>query len=107
MMSMLEVERLTRDYGGGKGVFDLSFRVGEGEVFGFLGPKAAGKTPPIRHLMGFIRPKAGACRIDGMDCWRQRGCTPAPAGCSPALPRRGPVRRWLRRCGSGRGGGRF
>lgn len=72
MMSMLEVERLTRDYGGGKGVFDLSFRVGEGEVFGFLGPNGAGKTTTIRHLMGFIRPKAGACRIDGMDCWRQR-----------------------------------
>jgi len=37
-MSMLEADRLTRDYGGGKGVFDLTFRVGEGEVFGFLGP---------------------------------------------------------------------
>ena len=55
-MSMLEVDRLTRDYGGGKGVFDLTFRVGEGEVFGFLGPNGAGKTTTIRHLMGFIHP---------------------------------------------------
>lgn len=71
-MSMLEVDRLTRDYGGGKGVFDLTFRVGEGEVFGFLGPNGAGKTTTIRHLMGFIHPQAGSCRIDGMDCWRDR-----------------------------------
>ncbi len=71
-MSMLEADRLTRDYGGGKGVFDLTFRVGEGEVFGFLGPNGAGKTTTIRHLMGFLRPQAGSCRIDGMDCWRQR-----------------------------------
>ena len=70
-MSMLEVDRLTRDYGG-KGVFDLTFRVGEGEVFGFLGPNGAGKTTTIRHLMGFIHPQAGSCRIDGMNCWRDR-----------------------------------
>ena len=71
-MSMLEVDRLTRDYGGGTGGFDLTFRVGEGEVFGFLGPNGAGKTTTIRHLMGFIHPQAGSCRIDGMDCWRDR-----------------------------------
>ena len=67
-MSMIQIERLTRDYGGGKGVFDISFHVNEGEVFGFLGPNGAGKTTTIRHLMGFLKPKTGKCMIDGFDC---------------------------------------
>ena len=71
-MSVLQVEGLTRDYGGGRGVFDLSFSVDQGEVFGFLGPNGAGKTTTIRHLMGFIRPRGGTCRINGLDCWRER-----------------------------------
>jgi len=67
----IEVQNLTRDYGNGKGIFDLSLRVGEGEAFGFLGPNGAGKTTTIRHLLGFIRPQAGVCTINGMDCWRE------------------------------------
>lgn len=68
-MSVISIENLTRDYGRGKGVFDISFQVGKGEVFGFLGPNGAGKTTTIRHLMGFIRPKSGKCTINGLDCW--------------------------------------
>ena len=45
------------NFGGGKGIFDVSFQVGEGEVFGFLGPNGAGKTTTIRHLMGFFESK--------------------------------------------------
>lgn len=71
-MNVLQIDHLTRDYGNGKGIFDVSFNVGEGEVFGFLGPNGAGKTTTIRHLMGFIRPKEGFCRIDGKDCWKAR-----------------------------------
>lgn len=69
-MNVLQIDHLTRNYGNGKGIFDVSFSVGEGEVFGFLGPNGAGKTTTIRHLMGFIRPKEGFCRIDGKDCWK-------------------------------------
>lgn len=69
-MDVIRIEHLTRDYGGGKGVFDLSFQVGNGEVFGFLGPNGAGKTTTIRHLMGFIRPMSGKCTINGLDCWK-------------------------------------
>ena len=71
-MSAIQIENLVRDYGGGKGVFDVSFHVGQGEAFGFLGPNGAGKTTTIRHLMGFLKPRAGKCTIDGMDCWSER-----------------------------------
>lgn len=71
-MNMICVEHLTRDYGGGKGVFDLSFEVREGEVFGFLGPNGAGKTTTIRHLMGFLRARQGRCTIGGLDCLKSR-----------------------------------
>lgn len=71
-MRVIEIDNLTRDYGKGKGVFHLSFRVNRGEVFGFLGPNGAGKTTTIRHLMGFLMPEAGSCTILGLDCWDDR-----------------------------------
>ena len=67
---MITVNNLTRDYGGGKGVFQVSFSIAQGEVFGFLGPNGAGKTTTIRHLMGFLRPEGGSCSINGLDCWK-------------------------------------
>lgn len=67
-MSVIKVESLVRDYGGGKGVFDISFHVKQGEAFGFLGPNGAGKTTTIRHLMGFLKPRSGSCTMGGLDC---------------------------------------
>lgn len=69
-MSVIQIHNLTRDYGNGKGVFNLSFSLDQGEAFGFLGPNGAGKTTTIRHLMGFLKPKVGSCSIDGLDCWK-------------------------------------
>lgn len=66
-MHVIEVESLTKDYGSGRGVFDVSFHIDEGEVFGFLGPNGAGKSTTIRHLMGFSKPDSGIARIDGRD----------------------------------------
>lgn len=68
---MIELQHVTKDYGKGKGVFDLSFSVPQGEVFGYLGPNGAGKTTTIRQLMGFIRPDKGSCRMIGKECFRQ------------------------------------
>lgn len=82
-MSVIEIENLVRDYGDGKGVFDISFHVDQGEAFGFLGPNGAGKTTTIRHLMGFLKPKAGKCTIDGLDCWREREKVQARLGYIP------------------------
>lgn len=65
MENIIEVEKLTKDYGFGRGVFDVSFNVKEGEVFGFLGPNGAGKSTTIRHLMGFSKPQEGTTKIFG------------------------------------------
>lgn len=70
-MNTIEIDRLTKDYGRGRGVFGLTFSVAQGEAFGFLGPNGAGKTTTIRHLMGFSRPQSGSCRIGGLDCLTQ------------------------------------
>lgn len=43
-MNTISMKHLSRDYGEGKGIFDISFHVKQGEVFGFLGPNGAGKT---------------------------------------------------------------
>lgn len=82
-MSVIEINNLTRDYGGGKGIFDVSFQVNKGEVFGFLGPNGAGKTTTIRHLMGFIKNRSGECTIDGLDCWRDRAIIQKTLGYIP------------------------
>ncbi len=62
-MKVVEVKNLTKDYGYGRGVFDVSFSIDKGEVFGFLGPNGAGKSTTIRHLMGFSRPQSGETKI--------------------------------------------
>lgn len=66
----VEVEGLTRNYGKRRGIVDLSFKVQEGEIFGFLGPNGAGKTTTIRQLMGLMRPTSGSARVFGLDCWK-------------------------------------
>jgi len=61
---------LTKDYGAGRGLFDLDLEVGQQEVFGWLGPNGAGKTTTIRLLMGMIHPTAGSAYVFGLDCFR-------------------------------------
>lgn len=62
---IIETTCLTKDYGFGRGVFDVSIHVDKGEVFGFLGPNGAGKSTTIRHLMGFSKPDKGSTKILG------------------------------------------
>lgn len=72
MASIISIKNLTRDYGQGKGIFNIDLEIGKGEVFGFLGPNGAGKTTTIRHLMGFIKAKSGSVQINGLDCFTAR-----------------------------------
>ena len=82
-MSAIEARALTRTYRGGRGVFELDFRVEEGEIFGFLGPNGAGKTTTIRLLMGMLRPTSGEARVFGLDTWRQSPAAKARIGFVP------------------------
>ena len=69
-MPVIEVSHLTKDYGHGRGVFDVSLKVEQGVCYGFLGPNGAGKTTTIRHLMGFSKPQSGSTSILGCDSWK-------------------------------------
>lgn len=65
---MIDVVGLTLKYPSGKGIFDVNFKVNDGEVMGYLGPNGAGKTTTIRALLGFMQPDKGSCSIGGLDC---------------------------------------
>lgn len=68
-MTVIELNHITKDYGEGKGIFDIQLSIKEGEVFGFVGTNGAGKTTTIRHMMGFLKPDKGRTIINGLDCW--------------------------------------
>jgi ABC-2 type transport system ATP-binding protein len=67
VMDVVIADRLTKRYGSDRGVDDLSFSVGQGEVFGYLGPNGAGKTTTIRLLLDLVRPTSGSVRVLGLD----------------------------------------
>jgi ABC-2 type transport system ATP-binding protein len=65
--AIVQAELLTKRYRGERGVEELTFEVGQGEVFGCLGPNGAGKTTTIRLLVDLIRPTSGRARVFGLD----------------------------------------
>jgi ABC-2 type transport system ATP-binding protein len=62
---MIEVIHFTKRYGEFVAVDDLSFTIGQGEIFGFIGPNGAGKSTTIRFLATLLRPTSGEGRIAG------------------------------------------
>ena len=64
---IIYVDHLTKDYGYGRGVFDVSIKVHRGECYGYLGPNGAGKSTTIRHIMGFSKPQQGKVTIFGTE----------------------------------------
>jgi len=67
-MSIIEVNHLTKYYGKSRGIVDVSFKVEEGEIFGFIGPNGAGKSTTIRLFLSLIYPTSGSATIFGKDC---------------------------------------
>lgn len=68
---MIEVEGLTKRYGGHLAVDDISFRIRKGEVVGLLGPNGAGKTTTMKMLTCYISATSGRARINGYDTFDQ------------------------------------
>ena len=66
----VEVNHLTKDYGKGRGIFDISFVIPKGKTFGYCGTNGAGKTTTIRHIMGFLKPDSGFVKVNGLDAWK-------------------------------------
>ena len=71
-MPSIEVIHLTKRFGPLTAVDDISFRVEDGEVFGFLGPNGAGKTTAINVLCTLMRPTTGSAKVAGYDVASQR-----------------------------------
>lgn len=67
MEEVIKVRNLTKDYGEGKGVFNLNFELRKGEILGFVGANGAGKTTTIRNIMAFLTPDNGTITIKGLD----------------------------------------
>lgn len=108
MDALIELDGLTKRFGGFTAVDGVSFTVARGEVVGFLGPNGAGKSTTMRMLAGFITPSAGTARICGHDvveapvaAKRALGFLPEGAPTYPEMT----VRDFLRFCARVRGCG--
>lgn len=64
---VIETDNLTKYYGKKRGIKGINLKIKEGEIFGYLGPNAAGKTTTIRLLIDFIRPSSGQAFLFGLD----------------------------------------
>lgn len=98
----IDISGLTKTYGRDRGIEEVSFRVEEGEIFGFIGPNGAGKSTTIRVLLNLLFPTAGSARILGMDAVsdskkikRITGYVPSDANAYPRME----AGEFLRYCG--------
>ena len=64
---MLEISKLTVDYGSINALQDVSLRIGSGQMVGILGANGAGKTSLLRTISGLARPSSGTLQLDGQD----------------------------------------
>ena len=71
MNEAIIASHVSKNYGRGRALRDVSFSVGKGEVFGLIGPDGAGKTSMFRILCTLLLPDAGTASVDGYDVVRQ------------------------------------
>ena len=70
MSSVIEIKKLTKNYGEGRGIFDIDLTINKGEMVGFAGTNGSGKTTTIRHIMGFVQPTSGGAYVNGLEAWK-------------------------------------
>jgi branched-chain amino acid transport system ATP-binding protein len=66
-VSFLQVERLSKSFGGLKAVYDVGFNVEQGEILGLIGPNGSGKTTTLNLLTGFLKPDSGIIMFKGQN----------------------------------------
>jgi len=95
----IQISGLTKRYGRDRGIENISLRVEEGEIFGFIGPHGAGKSTTIRVLLNLLFPTSGSARVLGHDSVKdsrkirkQTGYIPSEANPYPDMS----VREFLR-----------
>ncbi|WP_234733751.1 ABC transporter ATP-binding protein [Tellurirhabdus bombi] len=71
MNKAVVINKLTKRFGDFIATNEITFEVGQGEIFGFLGANGAGKTTAIRMLCGLLKPTSGEATIAGFDVYRQ------------------------------------
>jgi ABC-2 type transport system ATP-binding protein len=71
MQTVIKTEKLTKRFGDFTAANELTFEVGKGEIFGFLGANGAGKTTAMRMLCGLLTPTSGKASIAGFDVYTQ------------------------------------
>lgn len=85
-MPLISLDKVTKAHADGGGLFDCTINVEQGQAFGLLGPKGAGKSTAAALLMGFIKPDSGTCSIGGLDCFKSRPEIQARVGYVPRHP---------------------
>lgn len=72
MNSLLRIQNLTKDYGRGRGAFEVSLELARGEILGFIGPNGAGKSTTINMISGLIGPDSGTIELFGHEVSHSR-----------------------------------
>ncbi|GEO43780.1 hypothetical protein LAL01_00120 [Companilactobacillus alimentarius] len=71
---MIEIDDLSKNYGEKKALQNLSLKIPEGQIFGFLGHNGAGKSTTLKSLVSILQPSSGSITVDGLDLiknWRK------------------------------------
>ena len=71
MTTVITTDQLTKRFGSFVAASELTFTVGKGEIFGFLGANGAGKTTAMRMLCGLLKPSSGKATVAGYDVYTQ------------------------------------
>ena len=83
---MIEVSHLTKRYGAHTAVSDLSFTIGDGQIYGFLGPNGAGKSTTMNIMTGCLAATSGEVKIDGLDIFEDAAQAKRLLGYLPEQP---------------------
>lgn len=71
---LLEVNNLTKSFGGLTAVNNVSFNIEKGEIIGLIGPNGAGKTTVLRLITGILQPSSGSVKFKGKEITHSRTC---------------------------------